>query len=139
MWDAFLARLTGATQQSDLPEPDDKLALAALLVRVAKSDSFYHVAEIVEIDQILAAGFDMNPVKAARLRATAEKLEAQAPDTQKFAQIVCESVDYAQRLAIAEQLWQVIVADGKQRPEEHRALHEIEAQLGIQAADRPAR
>ena len=72
-------------------------------------------------------------------RATAEKLEAQAPDTQKFAQIVCESVDYAQRLSIAEQLWQVIVADGKQRPEEHRALHEIEAQLGIQAADRPAR
>ncbi|MGR3839670.1 MAG: tellurite resistance TerB family protein, partial [Cognatishimia sp.] len=99
MWDAFLARLTGAPQQSDLPEPDDKLALAALLVRVAKSDSFYHVAEIVEIDQILAAGFDMNPVEAARLRATAEKLEAQAPDTQKFAQIVCESVDYAQRLS----------------------------------------
>lgn len=139
MWDDFLARLRGAPKQQALPEPDEKLALAALLVRVAKSDSFYHVAEIVEIDHILEQSFDFNAVEAAKLRATAEKLEAQAPDTTSFAQIIRESVDYARRLDIVEQLWKVILADGRDRPEEHNALHSIESHLGINPADSPAR
>lgn len=141
MWDDFLARLRGKgkSKAADLPEPDDKLALAALLVRVAKSDSFYHMSEIVEIDHILEESFSLNAVAAAKLRATAEKLEANAPGTSKFAEIIRGDVDYAHRLEVVEQLWKVILADGQDRPVEHTALHEIEAHLGINPADSPAR
>ena len=68
MWDDFLARLRGTPKAQELPEPDEKLALGALLVRVAKSDTFYHVNEIVEIDHILANSFGLNAVEAAKLR-----------------------------------------------------------------------
>lgn len=139
MWDDFLARLRGAPKAQELPEPDEKLALGALLVRVAKSDSFYHVNEIVEIDHILAQSFGLNAVEAAKLRATSEKLESHAPDTTDFAALIRETVDYAHRLEITEQLWKVILADGRDLPEEHSALHEIESHLGINPADSPAR
>lgn len=137
MWEDLLARLRGEKKEP-LPEPDEPLALAALLVRVAKSDNFYHVAEIVEIDHILAESFNLNAVAAAKLRATAEKLEANAPDTHQFADLIRESVDYAHRLEVAQQLWKVILADGRLKPAEHSALHDIEAHLGIDPADSPA-
>jgi uncharacterized tellurite resistance protein B-like protein len=138
MWDDFIARLRGTTKTQELPEPDEKLALGALLVRVAKSDNFYHVSEIIEIDHILANSFNLNAVDAAKLRATSEKLEAHAPDTSAFATLIRESVDYTHRLEVVEQLWKVILADGRERPVEHAALHEIENHLGINPADSPA-
>ena len=97
MWDDFLARLRGTPKVQELPKPDEKLALGALLVRVAKSDSFYHVSEIVEIDHILAQSFGLNAVEAAKFRATSEKLESHAPDTTDFAALIRETVDYAHK------------------------------------------
>lgn len=138
MWQEFVARLKGQKSPDPLPEPDEKLALGALLVRVAKSDSFYHVNEIIEIDHILEQSFSLNAVAAAKLRATAEKLEAQAPGTEDFAAIIREGVEYAHRLDVAQHLWKVVIADGTNRPEEIDALHEIEAHLGIQPEDSPA-
>ena len=70
MWDALLNRLRGPSTPTALPEPDEKLALGALLVRVAKSDNHYDAVEIGEIDRILAATFSLNPVAAAKMRAT---------------------------------------------------------------------
>lgn len=137
MWEDLIARLTGSRSPQQLPDPDEKLALAALLVRVAKSDSFYHVAEIIEIDHILEESFALNPIEAAKMRATAEKLEAQAPDTDAFSEIIRGTVDLAHRQTMVRQLWRVVRADGKTRAEEHTALHEIEQHLGLSEADRP--
>lgn len=139
MWDGLIARLTGkAAERQPLPEPDEQLALGALLVRVAKSDREYHVAEIAEIDKILAKSFNINAVEAAKMRATCEKLEAQAPGTPDFALIIREHVDYAHRLEVIHALWDVILSDGRDTPEEDAALHEIEGHLGIDPADSPA-
>ena len=138
MWEELVARLTGRRKEQALPEPDEKLALAALLVRVAKSDSFYHVSEIIEIDHILEESFDLNAVEAAKLRALAEKLENAAPETDTFASVIRDTVDYAHRQAVTAKIWQVILADGKTRAEEHTALHDIESHLGISAQDRPS-
>lgn len=139
MWDDFIARLRGKPKSQPLPEPDEKLALGALLVRVAKSDSFYHVNEIIEIDHILGQSFALSSVEAAKLRATSEKLESHAPDTTEFTALIRDTVDYEHRLVIVQQLWTVILADGRDLPAEHTALHEIESHLGINPADSPAR
>lgn len=121
-----------------LPEPDARLALAALLVRVAKSDHAYLFEEISRIDRILAARFGLNPVEAARLRATAEKLEHDLPETERFASVLRDSVDYAERLGIAGALWEVMMADGKADAEEEAAIAAIEHALGIEAYDSAA-
>lgn len=121
-----------------LPEPDARLALAALLVRVAKSDHAYLFEEISRIDRILAARFGLNPVEAARLRATAEKLEHDLPETERFASVLRDSVDYAERLGIAGALWEVMMADGKADAEEEAAIAAIEHALGIEDYDSAA-
>ena len=131
MWDGLLARLTGkATEPKPLPEPDEQLALGALLVRVAKSDREYHVAEIAEIDSILSKSFNINAVDAAKMRATCEKLEAQAPGTPDFALIIREHVDYAHRLEVVNAPWDVLLSDGRDTPAEAAALHEFENHPG---------
>ncbi len=137
IWDQLLHRLMGTPDTPPLPEPDEKLALGALLVRVAKSDNHYDVEEIGMIDRILAASFDLNPIEAAKLRATCEKLESAAPGTPDFALLIRETVDYPHRLEVVQKLVSVIEADGEHAPEEDASLHEIEAVLGIKPEDSP--
>ena len=137
MWEALFLRLRGGVPEPALPEPDEKLALGALLVRVAKSDRHYDAAEIGEIDRILAGTFHLNPVEAAKMRATCEKLDAAAPGTPDFALLIRQNVDYPHRLEMVRALWRVIMADGAHAPEEDATLREIETMLGIDATDSP--
>lgn len=137
-WDNLLDRLRGKTTMPALPEPDEKLALGALLVRVAKSDNHYDAVEIGEIDRILAGTFAMSPIAAAKMRATCEKLESAAPGTPDFALLIRQTVDYPHRLEMVQKLWRVIMADGDHVPAEDDSLREIEAMLGIAPADSPA-
>jgi len=137
MFESLINRLRGKRETPPLPEPDEHLALGALLVRVAKSDHHYDAVEIGEIDRILAASFSLKPIEAAKMRATCEKLEAQAPGTPDFALLIRQTVDYPHRLEMIRALWKVIMADGTRAPEEAEALLEIEKIFGIRAQDRP--
>lgn len=118
-----------------LPEPTPQLALGALLVRIAMSDRDYQAAEVGAIDRILSGTFQLKPLEAAKLRATCEALERQAPGTPEFAEILRETVPYADRLGLALAMWQVLLADGEHAPIEEATLHQIEAAMGITAAD----
>lgn len=118
-----------------LPEPTPQLALGALLVRIAMADSDYQAAELAAIDKILGGTFDLKPLEAARLRATCEALERHAPGTPEYAEILRETVPYADRLGLAIAMWQVLLADGEHAAIEEATLHQIEAALGITEND----
>ncbi|WP_299656672.1 TerB family tellurite resistance protein [uncultured Tateyamaria sp.] len=118
-----------------LPEPTPQLALGALLVRVAMADREYQAPEVAAIDKILSATFDLKPLDAAKLRATCEALERHAPGTPEFADILRETVPYADRLGLAMAMWQVLLADGDHANIEETVLHQIEAAMGITAED----
>ena len=66
--------------EDKLNDEDEKIALAALCVRVAKSDNIYDSSEISSIDSELSQHFSMGMADAAILRQQAEKLEQEAPD-----------------------------------------------------------
>jgi uncharacterized tellurite resistance protein B-like protein len=136
MFENLKKRLMGKPAAPPLPEPDEHLALGALLVRVAKSDSHYHIQEISEIDHILQESFALNAVEAAKMRATCEKLEAQAPGTPDFALLIRQNVDYAHRLSILPAFRRVVIADGVHVRAEADAVLEIENMLGIRPEDR---
>jgi uncharacterized tellurite resistance protein B-like protein len=123
------------TSPKPLPEPDAQLALGALLVRVALADKIYSAAEIRQIDDILAKSYDLKPIEAARLRATCEKLEKDAPGTEEFARLIRQEVPYADRLQIVAALWDVVLADGVRDDAEENTLHLIETTLGITLQD----
>ncbi len=118
-----------------LPDPDAELALGALLVRVAKSDREYQVAEISLIDRILARLYQHDAVEAAKIRATCEKLHAAAPETDTFAKLIRETTGIRERLAALDALWEVVLADGIQNEEEIRIVEEARIAMGLSVID----
>ncbi|MDU8926423.1 TerB family tellurite resistance protein [Alisedimentitalea sp. MJ-SS2] len=127
-----------APKPEPLPEPDAKLALGALMVRVAKSDDSYRVEEIQRIDRTLARANGIGPIEAAKMRATCERLEALAPDTKSFAALIRETVSHEGRLDTLRALWQVLQADGLERPEELSVINATCAALGLSEDDNAA-
>ena len=66
------------SEENKLNDEDEKIALAALCVRVAKSDNVYDSTEISSIDTELSQHFSMSMADAGVLREQAEKLEKEA-------------------------------------------------------------
>ena len=134
MFGEFLKRLT----QPDPPalnEIDARLALAALLVRVARSDGDYAALEAAHIDRILSVRYGLSPFEAPRLRAEAELLEQEAPDTVRFTRAIKDAVPYENREAVIEALWSVVLADGVRDHEEDAMLRLLANLLGVNDRD----
>ena len=124
-----------APEPKPLPQPNAQLALGALLVRVAFADREYKATEIGQIDRILSRTFGIGPIDAAKLRATCEALERDAPGTPEFARILREEVDYADRKAMGDAMWSVALADGHSDESEEIQLEAIEVALGLTELD----
>jgi len=133
MVEPFLARLLGLQSRPETPAED--LALAALLVRVARADGEYDEAEARRIDQALMARHAMGPFEAATLRAEAEKLEAVAPDTVRFTRALKDSVPLDRRVALVEALWTVALADGTRDPDEEALIRLVASLLAVSDQD----
>ncbi|WP_425050342.1 TerB family tellurite resistance protein [Psychromarinibacter sp. S121] len=134
MFADLLRRLTEPMPQT-LPDPDARLALAALLVRVARSDGEYASDEASLIDRLLAERYGLSPFEAPKLRADAEALEAEAPDTVRFTRAIKDAVAYEDRAAVIEALWAVVLADGVRDEEETSLLRLVANLLGVNDRD----
>lgn len=134
MFRDFLTRLT-QPEPAQLPDADARLALTALLVRIAKSDNDYAPEEMARIDRITAARYGLSPFEAASLRAQAEGLEAEAPDTVRFTRAIKDAVAYEDRRAVVEALWSVVLADGERAEEEDALLRLVANLLGVNDRD----
>ena len=99
MFGDFLRRLT-QPDPAALPDTDARLALTALLVRVARTDGDYAPTEKANIDRIIAARYELNNSDAAALRCDAETLESEAPDTVRFTRAIKAAVPYEDRVAV---------------------------------------
>ncbi|MEO1680116.1 MAG: TerB family tellurite resistance protein [Pseudomonadota bacterium] len=136
MLQELIDRLFGPAYETPLAELDQRHALAGLMVRLAKADGEYAVAEIGLIDRTLQATYELDPVGAAKLRAEAEKLAALAPPDGRFAEMVCARCDPAQRVAVLTALWRVMLADGHVGPGESGYLTATADRLGLSADER---
>ncbi len=134
MFGDLLRRLT-APEPEPLPDTDARMALTALLVRLAMSDGTYAVEEIRLIDRLIASRYGLNPVDAAKLRADAERLEHEAPDTVRFTRAIKDAVPYEERAAVIEALWEVVLADGVRDAEEDALLRLVAPMLGVTDQD----
>ncbi len=130
----ILKRLSGA-DPTPMTETDARLALAALLVRAARTDGVYAPSEIDRIDRILAARYDLSAADAASLRAEGEQTEADAPDTVRFTRAIKDAVPYDDRIKVIEALWQVVLADGDRADPENALLRMTASLLGVNDVD----
>lgn len=130
----LLRRLT-APEPEPLPYDDARLALAALLVRIARADGDYEGVEMARIDAVLARRYALSPFEAVKLRSEAEQLEAEAPDTVRFTRAIKDAVPYDDRLKVIESLWEVVLADGTRDHEEDAILRLVAPMLGVNDRD----
>ena len=116
-------------------EIDEKQAMAALMVRIAKSDDDYAIAECERIDAILSILYGLSPTEASSLRNHAEALEADAPDTVRFTRAIKGAVPYEDRFEVVRALWQVVLADGERDHEEDALMRLLASLLGVNDRD----
>ncbi|WP_208347805.1 TerB family tellurite resistance protein [Pseudaestuariivita rosea] len=134
MFADFLKRLL-ATDPEPLNDLDARLALTALLVRVAKSDGLYEASEKERIERITSARYGLTPVGATELRGDAETLESEAPDTVRFTRAIKDAVVYDERAGVVEALWDVALADGVRDDAEDALLRLVANLLGVSDRD----
>ena len=125
-------------EPAPLPEPDARLALGTLLVRVAMADHAYLFEEVEQIDRILTEAYDLSPLEAAKMRATCEKLAFAMEDDSEMAALVRDSVSYEHRLEKVEALWKVVMADGITDDRETALVDLVEEVLGVARPDSEA-
>ncbi|MEJ2000333.1 MAG: TerB family tellurite resistance protein [Maritimibacter sp.] len=118
-----------------LGDSDARLALTALLVRIARSDNEYARIEIIRIEQIIRHRYGLDPDQAHDLRREAELLEEAAPDTVRFTRAIKDAVPLEERIAVIEAAWSVVLIDGDRSDEEDALMRVIASLLGISDRD----
>ena len=134
MFGSFLKSLL-EPQAEPLHDDDARLAMTALLVRLARADNEYAAAEIHRLTQVIMARYELAEPEAIALRETAETLEQEAPDTVRFTRAIKDRVAYEDRIAVVEALWQVALADGNRDAEEDALLRLVVSLLGVTDVD----
>ncbi len=134
MFGDFFKRLT-APDPAPLSDTDARIALGALLVRLARVDNSYDANEIAQIDAILMQRYGLTDLEAAGLRAECEAAEAEAPDTVRFTRAIKDAVEYDDRIAVIEAMWSVVMVDGVRDNHEDAMLRMVARLLGITDQD----
>lgn len=134
MFGDFLKRLTDPTP-AQLPDADARLALTALLVRIARSDGHIEATEEAQIQSVITARYALSAGEAAQLLQDAKVLESEAPDTVRFTRAIKDAVLYEDRLGVVEALWSVALADGKRDDQEDAILRLSAKLLGVNDGD----
>ncbi len=130
MIQTLLQRLL-APDPARLPEPDARLALAALMVRLARTDGDYSSAEVDRIDRVLGECYGLSPFEAAGLRTEAEVFEATAPDTVRFTRALKATTDHGDRAVFLQALWSVALSDGVRGADEDQLIRLVTSLLGL--------
>lgn len=134
MFADFLSRLTKPDPEP-LGDSDARLALTALLVRIARSDGAYEASEKERIAAICEARYGLSGADADALLTNAEGLETEAPDTIRFTRAIKDAVAYEDRIAVIEALWQVALADGERDAKEDALIRMASSFLGVSDMD----
>lgn len=114
---------------------DAEVAIAALLVRVARADDHYENSEKQRIDRVLARRRGLSTAEATERRAAAEAMEADAPDTVRFTRLIKDRIALEDRAGVIAALWEVAYADGNRDADEEAMIRLVAGLLGVPDRD----
>ncbi|HEV7689275.1 MAG TPA: TerB family tellurite resistance protein [Hyphomonadaceae bacterium] len=135
MVQGFLRRLLLSTGHDDLPPEDARLAIASVLVMAARADDHYDDSEQKMIDRALMKRFKLDAAQARGLREEGEAAESEAIDLFQFTRAIKAAIPIEDRIAILEELWTVILADGVRDPHEDSLMRQMADRLGLSDMD----
>lgn len=128
MFGDLLNRLLGPDAEP-VTELDTRLALGALLVRLARSDGDYAKVEQDQIKAVLAARYGLSD--PSDLLFECEGLEAEAPDTVRFTRAIKDGVAYEDRIGVIEDMWSIVMADGVRDTYENQLMRLVPSMIGV--------
>ena len=131
----FLRRLLLSTGHADLQPEDARSAVAAVLVMAARADGHYDAVEQTMIDKVLAKRFGLTPEQTRGLREDGEAAEAEAIDLYQFSRSIKQAIPHDERVAILEEMWGVVLADGVRDAHEHSLMRHMTDRLGLSEMD----
>lgn len=132
MFRSLLPRLLGDDPpETTLSHDDAEVAIAALMVRIARADNHYGKDERTHIDALLARRRNLSAADAADRHAAAEMIEAEAPDTVRFTRAIKDRIALDERAEIIGALWEIALADGTRSPDEDAMIRLVASLLGV--------
>ena len=106
-------------------------AIAAILVRAAKTDNEYTESEKKLIDHLLANNLNISQEDARLLRLQGQELEMEINDNVQLTRIIKQDIPYEERHQLVEQLWSIVLDDNSRTPEENKLMRVLTHLLGI--------
>ena len=106
-------------------------AIAAILVRAAKTDNEYTESEKKLIDHLLANNLNISQEDARLLRLQGQELEMEINDNVQLTRIIKQDIPYEDRHQLIEQLWSIVLDDNDRTPEENKLMRVLTHLLGI--------
>ena len=114
---------------------DERVALTALLIKIAKSDYEYSSLEKSSIKIILKKRFSISELEVTDLITKAELLEDESSDSVRFTKVIKEFVPLEKRNEIIEIFWELVLADGIREDDEKSLLRILGSLLGVNDRD----
>ena len=106
-------------------------AIAAILVRAAKTDNEYTESEKKLIDHLLGNKLNISLEDAKLLRLQGQELEMEINDNVQLTRIIKQDIPYEERHQLVEQLWSIVLDDNNRTPEENKFMRVLTHLFGI--------
>ena len=106
-------------------------AVAAILVRAAKTDNEYTESEKKLIDHLLANQLNLSLENAKLLRLKGQELEMEINDNVQLTRIIKQDIPFEERHKLIEQLWSIVLDDNNRTPEENKLMRVLTHLFGI--------
>jgi uncharacterized tellurite resistance protein B-like protein len=126
MIDRLLDLLAGRGEwTSEKPADDLPLAVAALLIELARMDDKVNAVERRTIEQLVARMFSLDAKTVQSLVEQADREMQRSTQYFPFTQQICRHASPEMRVQIIEMLWTVAYSDGALNPDEDALIRQI--------------
>ncbi|MEE9375344.1 MAG: TerB family tellurite resistance protein [Rhizobiaceae bacterium] len=128
-----------ADDKSEAPLVIDKnLAAAVLMVHVIAADGIITDAEEAKLNSVLREHYSVSEEEAKALAENAKKTQSEAIDLHAFTRILKTEMNESDRLALIEDLWEMVYADGELHEFEDNIVWRVAELIGILRHERMA-
>ena len=139
MIDRLLDLLAGRGEwTSEKPADDLPLAVAALLIELARMDDKVNAGERRTIEQLIARAFSLDPKSVPSLVDRADQEMQRSAQYFPFTQQICRHASAEMRVQIIEMLWTVAYADGALDPDEDALIRQVAGLIQVSDWERGA-
>lgn len=115
--------------------PSEELAVALLLLELARSDFDFPEVERLKIRDLLAQRYQLEQAQAEALMQQAQATEQKAVSLYDYVQALNARLDAAAKRELMQMLWQVAYADGRLDKYEESLLRKLAGLLYVPDAD----